>query len=55
MSVPVELPGTVQHVEAPPTLLSRAVRTPSLVAGALLGLAMLSRVGPWLASAHVGH
>jgi hypothetical protein len=27
----------------------------SLVAGALLGLAMLGRVGPWLASAHVGH
>jgi hypothetical protein len=27
----------------------------SLVAGALLGLAMLARVGPWLASAHVGH
>ena len=27
----------------------------SLVAGALLGLAMLSRVGPWLATAHVGH
>lgn len=27
----------------------------SLVAGALLGLAMLSRVGPWLSSAHVGH
>ncbi|HYB46004.1 MAG TPA: hypothetical protein VED20_01420 [Streptosporangiaceae bacterium] len=27
----------------------------SLVAGALLGLAMLDRVGPWLASAHVGH
>ena len=27
----------------------------SLVAGALLGLAMLSRVGPWLALAHVGH
>jgi hypothetical protein len=27
----------------------------SLVAGALLGLAMLSRVGPWLASAHIGH
>jgi hypothetical protein len=27
----------------------------SLVAGALLGLAMLSRVGPWLTSAHVGH
>ena len=26
----------------------------SLVAGTLLGLAMLSRVGPWLASAHVG-
>jgi hypothetical protein len=27
----------------------------SLVAGALLGLAMLSRIGPWLASAHPGH
>ena len=27
----------------------------SLVAGALLGLAMLSRVGPWLATARVGH
>ena len=27
----------------------------SLVAGALLGLATLSRIGPWLASAHVGH
>jgi hypothetical protein len=27
----------------------------SLVAGALLGLALLSRVGPWLASAHPGH
>ena len=27
----------------------------SLVAGALLGVAMLSRVGPWLSSAHVGH
>ncbi|HXZ71057.1 MAG TPA: hypothetical protein VEH31_09350 [Streptosporangiaceae bacterium] len=27
----------------------------SLVAGVLLGLAMLDRVGPWLASAHVGH
>ena len=27
----------------------------SLVAGALLGLAMLGRVGPWLATAHVGH
>jgi hypothetical protein len=27
----------------------------SLVAGALLGLAMLDRVGPWLASVHVGH
>jgi hypothetical protein len=27
----------------------------SLVAGALLGLAMLDRVGPWVASAHVGH
>ena len=27
----------------------------SLIAGALLGLAMLSRVGPWLATAHVGH
>jgi hypothetical protein len=27
----------------------------SLVAGALLGLAMLGRIGPWLASAHVGH
>ena len=27
----------------------------SLVAGALLGLAMLGRVGPWLASAHIGH
>lgn len=27
----------------------------SLVAGALLGLAALGRVGPWLASAHVGH
>jgi len=27
----------------------------SLVAGAVLGLAMLRRVGPWLSSAHVGH
>jgi len=27
----------------------------SLVAGALLGLAVLGRVSPWLASAHVGH
>jgi hypothetical protein len=27
----------------------------SLVAGALLGLATLSRIGPWPASAHVGH
>ena len=27
----------------------------SLVAGALLGLALLSRVGPWLASAHPGN
>jgi len=27
----------------------------SLVAGVLLGLAMLSRVGPWLATAHGGH
>ena len=27
----------------------------SLVAGVLLGLAMLSRVGPWLAAAHGGH
>jgi hypothetical protein len=27
----------------------------SLVAGALLGLAMLGRIGPWLATAHVGH
>ncbi len=27
----------------------------SLVAGALLALVMLGRVGPWLASAHVGH
>ena len=27
----------------------------SLVAGALLGLALLGRVGPWLASAHPGH
>jgi hypothetical protein len=27
----------------------------SLVAGALLGLATLSRIAPWLASAHVGH
>jgi hypothetical protein len=27
----------------------------SLVAGALLGLALLSRVGPWLTSAHPGH
>jgi hypothetical protein len=27
----------------------------SLVAGVLLGLAMLSRVGPWLATAHVWH
>ena len=27
----------------------------SLVAGALLGLAMLGQIGPWLASAHVGH
>jgi hypothetical protein len=27
----------------------------SLVAGALLGLAMLGRVGPWLASAHAGY
>jgi len=27
----------------------------SLVAGALLGLATLSRIGPWLTSAHVGH
>ena len=27
----------------------------SLVAGALLGLAMLGRIGPWLASARVGH
>lgn len=27
----------------------------SLVTGALLGLAMLGRVGPWLSSAHVGH
>ena len=27
----------------------------SLVTGALLGLAMLSRIGPWLASAHPGH
>lgn len=27
----------------------------SLVAGALLGLAMLSRVGPWLATVHVRH
>jgi hypothetical protein len=27
----------------------------SLVAGALLGLATLSRIGPWLASAHAGH
>jgi hypothetical protein len=27
----------------------------SLVAGALLGLALLGRVGPWLLSAHVGH
>lgn len=27
----------------------------SLVAGALLGLAMLGRVGPWLASVHAGH
>ena len=27
----------------------------SPVAGALLGLAMLSRVGPWLATARVGH
>jgi H+/Cl- antiporter ClcA len=27
----------------------------SLVTGALLGLAMLSRIGPWLASAHSDH
>ena len=27
----------------------------SLVVGALLGLATLSRIAPWLASAHVGH
>jgi hypothetical protein len=27
----------------------------SLVAGALLGLVTLSRIGPWLVSAHVGH
>jgi hypothetical protein len=27
----------------------------SLVAGALLGLATLSRIAPWLSSAHVGH
>jgi len=27
----------------------------SLVAGALLGLALLGRVAPWLASAHAGH
>ncbi len=27
----------------------------SLVSGALLGLATLSRIGPWLASAHAGH
>jgi len=27
----------------------------SLVAGALLGLAILGRIGPWLASSHVGH
>jgi hypothetical protein len=27
----------------------------SLVAGVLLGLAMLSRIGPWLATTHVGH
>jgi hypothetical protein len=27
----------------------------SLVAGALLGLAMLGRIGPWLATAHAGH
>jgi hypothetical protein len=27
----------------------------SLVAGALLGLVMLSRVGPWLATAYLGH
>jgi len=27
----------------------------SLVAGGLLGLATLSRIAPWLASAHVGH
>ena len=27
----------------------------SLVAGVLLGLAVLGRVGPWLASTHVGH
>lgn len=27
----------------------------SLVAGALLGLAMLGRIGPWLTSAHPGH
>jgi hypothetical protein len=27
----------------------------SLVVGALLGLALLGRVGPWLASTHIGH
>ena len=52
--------AAISHCRPPAPLTSRRVRRSqsrgaSLVAGALLGLAMLGRVGPWLASAHVGH